>query len=83
MAIRRPTNTQVLAIVDALFILATNVLTLVLAPEHIPFALGLCAVLQPVVAFLAISFLAKRVTGAIRGLEQAIRTSNGAPILED
>jgi len=42
----------ILAIVDAVFVVVVNVLALVLAPEQLPFALGLCAVLQPVVIFL-------------------------------
>jgi len=42
----------ILAIVDAVFVVVVNVLALVLAPEHLAFALGLCAVLQPVVIFL-------------------------------
>ena len=51
----------ILGIVDAVFVIVVNVLTLVLVPEQLPFALGLCAVLQPVVVFLVRSLTQEEV----------------------
>jgi len=53
------------ALVDGAFVVVTNVLALVLAPEWLPFALALCGLLQPLVLFLLLAFVIDRQVGKL------------------